>query len=56
MKLTPIEWCAKLGYRIADPDGWRTRAAPSWDTPIDEAEFLGRMGVSTCMFDGAKQT
>ena len=44
---TPEEWSKIKGYRIMDPDGWRTSDAPDWNTPINEAEFLRRAAVST---------
>lgn len=39
---TPAEWCAELGARIADPDGWRD-GTRDWNEPIDRAEFDQRL-------------
>jgi hypothetical protein len=47
MKRRPEDWCRIHKVVILDPDGWRGVDSPSWDTPIDEDEFLERMSVST---------
>ena len=47
MKRTPEEWSKIHDVFILDPDGWRGKGDPSWDTPLDEDDFLRRMWVST---------
>ena len=47
MKRTPEEWSKIHDVFIFDPDGWRGKGDPSWDTPLDEDDFLRRMWVST---------
>lgn len=47
MKRRPEDWCRIYKVLILDPDGWRKVGSPSWDTPIDEEEFIDRMSVST---------
>jgi hypothetical protein len=44
---TPDEWSKQYGLTIKDPDGWRMKDAPSWETPISEYEYAWRMAVST---------
>lgn len=44
---TPEEWCAELGARIADPDGWRGHDGRPWTDPISREEFDRRLMVCT---------
>lgn len=44
---TPETWCNLYGLVIADPDGWREKDAPPWDTPIRLAEFWARFNRCT---------
>lgn len=44
---TAVEWATQRGFRIVDPDGWRTPGSPSLDELISEDEFLARVAVST---------
>ena len=44
---TPEEWAAVKRLYVLDPDGWRGEGSPSWDEPIDEAEFDDRAAMST---------
>jgi hypothetical protein len=39
---TPDQWCDEYDLLILDPDGWRGKDAPRWDTPITLAEFYRR--------------
>jgi hypothetical protein len=44
---TPQAWCDRYGLDIRDPDGWRGKDAPSWETPITLPDFWRRFGQST---------
>jgi len=47
---TPAEWSALDGVTVMDPDGWRGSKhlpAKSFDEPIDRAEWVERLSVST---------
>lgn len=47
----PREWEQISGIRIMDADGWdRKNYDVSWNTPINEAEWIERMSRSTCGF------
>lgn len=41
-----LEWAALDGYKIRDPDGWRTDGK-SLDALINQAEYQRRLNVST---------
>jgi hypothetical protein len=47
---TPDEWCAILGARILDADGWRGAGGRPWSDPISREEFDLRLIV--CTIDG----
>jgi hypothetical protein len=47
VRRTPEEWCARLGWRILDPDGWRGRQGRPWADPISRDEFERRAAEST---------
>ena len=44
---TPQAWCDRYGLDIRDPDGWRGKDDPSWDTPITLPDFWQRCCRST---------
>lgn len=47
---TPEEWCAMLGFKVLDPDGWRAGCRygeQAWDKPITREEFQQRALLST---------
>ena len=46
---TPDEWCAELGARVVDPDGWRD-GTRDWSEPITREEFDRRLRI--CTVDG----
>ena len=49
---TPEEWLKTDEYRqytIMDPDGWRGKDAPSWETPLTHKEFEYRLMQCTLM-------
>lgn len=54
--LSPAEWMDVTGIRVVDPDGWRTLDAPTWETPISEAEFRDRASRSTTDYSKQKET
>lgn len=44
------------GIVVMDPDGWRhTKDGVTWDTPITEAEYWRRVGLSTCDWSRASK-
>lgn len=48
-KRHPREWEEITGVTVHDPDGWdRQNWDVSWNTLIDEAEFVERAKHSTC--------
>lgn len=47
IRKTSAEWDKELDTRIMDPDGWRMKGAPDWNTPITEHEFITRCAGST---------
>ena len=47
---TPDEWCAELGARVMDADGWRGSSGRDWSDPISREEFDRRL--MTCTIDG----
>jgi hypothetical protein len=49
VKKTPEQWCEELGYKILDPDGWRSEGDPPFDEPLTYEEFWPRLAVSTIM-------
>ena len=50
MVLPPPDWCAILGVRVIDSDGWR-QDEKSFDEPIELAEFVRRCWPSTLGFE-----
>lgn len=44
---TATVWATLRGYRIMDPDGWRTPDAPPFDALIDEGTFVKHLGMCT---------
>jgi len=47
----PSEWEKISGITILDPDGWdRANYDISWNTLINEAEWIERASTSTCGF------
>ena len=46
LSLPPDDWCAILGVRMLDPDGWRRDDKP-YGEPVKLAEFVRRCWPST---------
>ena len=47
LELRPDEWCAILGVRVLDPDGWRGENGRDWADAVGLAEFVRRCWPST---------
>ena len=50
MKLTPEQWCAILGLRMIDPDGWN-KYEEDYSVPVDLPGFYSRAASSTMGFE-----
>jgi hypothetical protein len=51
MSLSPSDWCAILGVRVIDPDGWRGKDPKPFDEPVGLDEFVRRCWPSTLGFE-----
>lgn len=49
---TPMEWAARAGFTVLDPDGWRADGK-SFEEPIAWEEFTQRCITSTLSNVGA---
>ena len=50
LALPPADWCAILGIRMVDPDGWRRDEKP-YGEPVGLDEFVRRCWPSTLGFE-----
>lgn len=50
LTLPPADWCAILGVRMVDPDGWRRDGKP-YGEPVGLAEFVRRCWPSALGFE-----